>query len=180
VGHFRSSGCHGGCDGFTAVRRQHGEILDSGIPCFHHWKCGDHDLLYPLQVGLLLLFQRSITDGLAVSIAIFRSTPVSMAGTVGAIFNGGLELGMAIGYAACESVQVAVDATEARKAHEQGRDVDSYTGRRAAFQLMLGLAALQVSVVTIFMKTVKSTEPASTTSEGTSKHVETTDEKDVQ
>jgi hypothetical protein len=71
-----------------------------------------------------------------------------MAGTVGAIFNGGLQLGSAIGYAACGSVQASIDDHEARKG-----GTDGFAGRRAAFRVLLGLVCVQFVAVAIFMRT---------------------------
>jgi hypothetical protein len=71
-----------------------------------------------------------------------------MAGTVGAIFNGGLQLGAAVGFAACGSVQASVDAHEANKG-----GMDGYAGRRAAFRVLLGFVCLQVVAVGVFMRT---------------------------
>jgi hypothetical protein len=70
-----------------------------------------------------------------------------MAGTVGAIYNGALQLGSAIGYAACGSVQTSVDAHEAQKG-----GTDGYAGRRAAFRVLLGLVCLQFLAVAVFMR----------------------------
>ena len=50
------------------------------------------------------------------NIAIFRASPVAMAGTVGAIFNGALQLGSAIGISAVGSIESGVDAASAVRA----------------------------------------------------------------
>jgi hypothetical protein len=71
-----------------------------------------------------------------------------MAGTVGAIFNGGLQLGSAVGYAACGSVQTAVDSKQLSNGGG-----DEYAGRRAAFRVLLGFVCLQVLAIAFFMRT---------------------------
>ncbi|KIM73581.1 hypothetical protein PILCRDRAFT_828966 [Piloderma croceum F 1598] len=47
------------------------------------------------------------------NIAIFHTMPPSMAGTVGAIFNGALQLGSAIGLAAVTSIETSVEEVPA-------------------------------------------------------------------
>ncbi|KAG2354725.1 major facilitator superfamily domain-containing protein [Suillus spraguei] len=59
------------------------------------------------------------------SIAIFQAAPSSMSGTVGAMFNGALQFGSAIGLAAITSIETSVEATHGGS-HE-------YAGRAASF-----------------------------------------------
>jgi len=76
------------------------------------------------------------------SIAIFQAAPSSMAGTVGAIFNGALQCGSAVGLAAITSIETSVEATHGGS--------QQYTGRAAAFWFLLGIVALQIISITIF------------------------------
>lgn len=76
-----------------------------------------------------------------------------MAGVVGAIYNCGMQLGMAVGYAAIGSVQAVVDARNEGYEQKSGVHVDPYAGRRTAFRVLLGFVCLQVLAVAIFMKT---------------------------
>ncbi|KAG2354680.1 major facilitator superfamily domain-containing protein [Suillus spraguei] len=59
------------------------------------------------------------------NIAIFQAAPSSMSGTVGAMFNGALQFGSAIGLAAITSIETSVEATHGGS-HE-------YAGRAASF-----------------------------------------------
>ncbi|KAG1723918.1 major facilitator superfamily domain-containing protein [Suillus paluster] len=76
------------------------------------------------------------------NIAIFQAAPSSMAGTVGAIFNGALQFGSAIGLAAVSSIETSVEAT-------CGGSLE-YSGRSAAFWFLVGLVALEIISVSIF------------------------------
>ncbi|KAG1718127.1 major facilitator superfamily domain-containing protein [Suillus paluster] len=76
------------------------------------------------------------------NIAIFQAAPSSMAGTVGAIFNGALQFGSAIGLAAVSSIETSVEATH-------GGSLE-YSGRSAAFWFLVGLVALEIISVSIF------------------------------
>ncbi|KAH7923213.1 MFS general substrate transporter [Leucogyrophana mollusca] len=69
------------------------------------------------------------------NIAIFQAAPSSMAGTVGAVFNGALQFGSAIGLAAISSIETSVEATHGGP--------DEYAGRAAAFWFILGLVCLE-------------------------------------
>ncbi|KAG2050525.1 MFS general substrate transporter [Suillus hirtellus] len=55
------------------------------------------------------------------NIAIFQAAPSSMAGTVGAIFNGALQFGSAIGLAVASSIETSVEATLGGSHEYQGR-----------------------------------------------------------
>jgi MFS family permease len=76
------------------------------------------------------------------NIAIFRTCPPSMAGTVGAIFNSGLQLGSAAGISIVGSIQNSIN----------GDDVNSYKGRAAGFWFTLGVVALETLAIVVFMK----------------------------
>ena len=65
-----------------------------------------------------------------------------MAGTVGAIFNGALQFGSAIGLAAFNSIQTSVEAS-----HGGARE---YHGRAAAFWFLLGVVLIEVLSVSYF------------------------------
>ncbi|KIJ09576.1 hypothetical protein PAXINDRAFT_17335 [Paxillus involutus ATCC 200175] len=70
------------------------------------------------------------------NIAILQVAPASMAGTVGAIFNGALEFGSAVGFAAVGSIETSVEATHGGP--------EEYHGRAAAFLFLLGIVSLEI------------------------------------
>ncbi|KAG2141136.1 major facilitator superfamily domain-containing protein [Suillus bovinus] len=76
------------------------------------------------------------------NIAIFQAAPSSMSGTVGAMFNGALQFGSAIGLAAITSIETSVEATH-------GGSYE-YAGRAASFWFLLGIVALQFILIAIF------------------------------
>jgi hypothetical protein len=78
------------------------------------------------------------------SIAIFQTTPSSMAGTVGAMFNGALQLGSAIGLAAVTSIETSVE-----EVHGGFRE---YHGRAAMFWFLLGIFAVLTLGVLVFYR----------------------------
>ncbi|KDQ57949.1 hypothetical protein JAAARDRAFT_193433 [Jaapia argillacea MUCL 33604] len=78
------------------------------------------------------------------NIAIFRTGPPSMAGTVGAIVNGALQLGSAIGIAAVTSIETSVEEREG--------GFDEYHGRAAAFWFLLGIVGLEALMVALFYR----------------------------
>lgn len=80
------------------------------------------------------------------NIAIFRTAPPSMAGTVGAIFNSALQVGSAVGLAIVTSIQTSVD----EKVDHSNSIKDMFKGRAASFWFLLGLAVLELLSVTIF------------------------------
>ncbi|KAG2070574.1 MFS general substrate transporter [Suillus decipiens] len=75
-------------------------------------------------------------------IAIFQSAPSAMAGTVGAIFNGALQFGTAIGLAGVSSIETSVEAIHGGS-HE-------YEGRAAAFWFLFTIISIQFISVSIF------------------------------
>ncbi|KAF8840134.1 MFS general substrate transporter [Paxillus ammoniavirescens] len=79
------------------------------------------------------------------NIAIFQAAPASMAGTVGAIFNGALQFGSAIGLAAVGSIETSVEATHGGP--------QEYYGRAAAFWFLLGIVLLEFISVSCFYQT---------------------------
>ncbi|KIK81637.1 hypothetical protein PAXRUDRAFT_748221 [Paxillus rubicundulus Ve08.2h10] len=70
------------------------------------------------------------------NIAIFQAAPASMAGTVGAILNGALQFGSAIGLAAAGSIETSVEATHGSR--------EKYNGRAAACWFLLGIVLLEI------------------------------------
>ncbi|KII83762.1 hypothetical protein PLICRDRAFT_119051 [Plicaturopsis crispa FD-325 SS-3] len=78
------------------------------------------------------------------NIAIFRTSPASMAGTVGAIFNGALQLGSAVGIAAVTSIESSVEATHG--------GFTAYNGRRAAFFFLLAIVLVEFAAVAWFYR----------------------------
>ncbi|KAF7981588.1 hypothetical protein HWV62_32634 [Athelia sp. TMB] len=78
------------------------------------------------------------------NIAIFKATPPAVAGTIGAIFNGALQLGSAIGLAASSSIETSVEAKHG--------GFDKYYGRAAVFYFLMGVLTLQALGVLIFYR----------------------------
>lgn len=78
------------------------------------------------------------------SIAIFRSTPPEIAGTVGAIFNSALVLGSAIGISVISSIESNV---EARKG---GPTI--FDGRAAGLWFLLGIVVVEMLGVVSFFR----------------------------
>lgn len=78
------------------------------------------------------------------SIAIFKATPPAMAGTIGALFNGALQLGSAIGLAAVSSIETSVESTHGGFAQ--------YYGRSAVFYFFVGLFSVQALGVVILFR----------------------------
>ncbi|KAH7886610.1 major facilitator superfamily domain-containing protein [Phlebopus sp. FC_14] len=76
------------------------------------------------------------------NIAIFQAAPASMAGTVGAIFNGALQFGSAIGLAAVSSIETSVEATHGGPTE--------YQGRSASFWFVLGIVCLEIISISCF------------------------------
>ncbi|KZP24584.1 MFS general substrate transporter [Athelia psychrophila] len=85
-----------------------------------------------------------------INIAIFKATPPEMAGTIGAIFNGTLQLGSAIGLAAVSSIETSVEATHG--------GFTKYYGRAAVFYLFIGVIIVQALGLLIFYRTQPSSE----------------------
>lgn len=77
------------------------------------------------------------------NIALFRATPPSMAGTVGAVFNGAMNLGAAIGLAAATSIEVSVEKKSISGI--QGHEV-----RAAAYWFPLGVVCIKALGVLVF------------------------------
>ncbi|KAG1858472.1 major facilitator superfamily domain-containing protein [Suillus subluteus] len=76
------------------------------------------------------------------NIAIFQAAPSSMVGTVGAIFNGALQFGSAIGLAGVSSIETSVEAIHGGS-HE-------YYGRAAAFWFLFAVVSILFISVSIF------------------------------
>ncbi|KAI0699480.1 MFS general substrate transporter [Cerioporus squamosus] len=77
------------------------------------------------------------------NIAICRTSPPSMAGTVGAIFNGALQLGSAVGVSAVGSIEASVEATHGSQ---------SFAGRAAAFWFLLAVVAVEFVCMLVFYR----------------------------
>jgi hypothetical protein len=65
-----------------------------------------------------------------------------MAGTVGAVFNGALQCGSAVGLSAITSIEASVEATQGGP--------QEYTGRAAAFWFLFGIVTLEFISVLFF------------------------------
>ncbi|KAG8215717.1 major facilitator superfamily domain-containing protein [Butyriboletus roseoflavus] len=76
------------------------------------------------------------------NIAIFQAAPASMAGTVGAIFNGALQFGSAIGLAAFGAIETSMEATDGGP--------QMYRGRATAFWFLLGIVLVEILSITYF------------------------------
>ncbi|KAG1727619.1 major facilitator superfamily domain-containing protein [Suillus lakei] len=100
------------------------------------------DKYWPLVFpGFIIGSAGAMLTNISANIAIFRATPPSMAGTVGAMFNCGLQLGSAVGLAAVGSIQASVQ--------ERNGGPGNYQGQSAGFWFMLvciSIAALAVLV----------------------------------
>ncbi|KAI0631643.1 MFS general substrate transporter [Trametes polyzona] len=81
------------------------------------------------------------------NIAIFRTSPASMAGTVGAIFNGALQLGSAVGISAVGSIETSVEATHG--------GAQSYAGRAASFWFLLAIVGVEWVALLVFYRRSK-------------------------
>ncbi|KAI0366484.1 MFS general substrate transporter [Pilatotrama ljubarskyi] len=81
------------------------------------------------------------------NIAIFRTSPASMAGTVGAIFNGALQLGSAVGISAVGSIESSVEANHG--------GTQSYAGRAAAFWFLLAIVSVEWIAMVVFYRRSK-------------------------
>jgi nitrate/nitrite transporter NarK len=86
------------------------------------------------------------------NIAIFRTAPASMSGVIGALFNGALQLGSALGIAAITSIQTSVEV-RAPGGYEEG--FKGFEGRRAAFYFLLAVVAVEVVAVAVFYRLSK-------------------------
>jgi hypothetical protein len=82
------------------------------------------------------------------SIAIFRTAPASMSGTVGALFNGALQLGSAVGIAAVTSIESSIEARSPDGA-------TGYAGRRAAWFFVIAVIVTATIGAAVFYRTDK-------------------------
>ncbi|KAG2153646.1 MFS general substrate transporter [Suillus bovinus] len=99
-------------------------------------------LVFP---GFIIGSAGAMLTNISANIAIFRATPPSMAGTVGAIFNCGLQLGSAVGLAAVGSIQTSV---------QKGNGGPSnYEGQSAGFWFMLACISVAAMAVLVFYQT---------------------------
>jgi hypothetical protein len=89
------------------------------------------------SIGCTLLFCNT-------NIAMFRTTPSTLAGTVGAVFNSALQLGSAVGLAILASVQTSVESKHG--------GFEAYDGRRAAWFLLLGCVVVVDVSMFIWLK----------------------------
>jgi hypothetical protein len=80
-----------------------------------------------------------------------------MAGTVGAIFNGALQCGSAVGLSFITSIEASVEASHGGP--------QEYTGRAAVFWFLLGIVALEFILVSYFYDRSTDHEPQPTHSD---------------
>ncbi|KZT65692.1 MFS general substrate transporter [Daedalea quercina L-15889] len=108
------------------------------------------------------------------NIAIFRTSPAAMAGTVGAIFNGALQLGSAVGIAAVDSLQASVQAAAAPDT--------PYAGQRAAFWFLLGIVGAEFAAMALFYRTGRelrdSNSDGATDADAAAKEAEVTEQEE--
>ncbi|KAG8820920.1 hypothetical protein FRC17_009983 [Serendipita sp. 399] len=108
------------------------------------------------SVGMMILFAGS-------SIAIFHYTPLSVAGTVGAVFNCALQLGSAVGLAAVSSITASVDKKSdlsipilefPHRLPEITKQLwrEAYKGRAASYWFLLGVLIIDIISVIVFFK----------------------------
>ena len=72
-----------------------------------------------------------------------------MSGTVGAIFNGALQVGSAVGLAIGTSIQLSIDAKI-----ERSEDIrQTFKGRAASFWFVLAVVALEAVAVAFVYRT---------------------------
>lgn len=74
-----------------------------------------------------------------------------MAGTVGAIFNGALQLGSAVGIAAVSSIQTSVE--------RKNGGSSGYAGRAAAWWFLVGVVVVEAIAVAVFYRRGPAPEP---------------------
>ncbi|EKM58356.1 uncharacterized protein PHACADRAFT_89746, partial [Phanerochaete carnosa HHB-10118-sp] len=79
------------------------------------------------------------------NIAIFETTPPRTAGTVGAIFNGALQLGSAVSVEAITSIETSIERTHG--------GFTSYAGHAAAWWFLVGVVAAEALAVAAFYRT---------------------------
>ncbi|KAJ7630008.1 hypothetical protein DFH06DRAFT_1337930 [Mycena polygramma] len=79
-------------------------------------------------------------------LAIFRTAPPSMSGTVGALLNGALQLGSALGLAAATSIESSIEARSPSGA-------EGFEGRRAAWLFLAAVIATEAICVAVFFRT---------------------------
>ncbi|KAG1745449.1 MFS general substrate transporter [Suillus paluster] len=103
------------------------------------------DKYWPLVFpGFIIGSAGAMLIQMSANIAIFRTTPPSMAGTVGAMFNCGLQLGSALGLAAVSSIQASVQ--------EKNGGPSNYEGQSAGFWFMLACICVAALAVLVFYR----------------------------
>lgn len=90
------------------------------------------------SAGAMLAYQHG-------NIAIFRSTPPRIAGTVGAMYNSALQLGSSVGAAIITSIETSIE-----KQTPTGRV--EYQGRAAAFWFLLAVVFVEAIAVLVFYR----------------------------
>lgn len=104
---------------------------------------GEADQYWPFVFPAFLLGSAgAMLTFIHTNLSIFQTAPVSMSGTVGAMFNGALQIGSAVGLSAVTSIESAI---EARNGGATG-----YHGRAAAFWFLLGVIVVEMVSVSCF------------------------------
>lgn len=86
------------------------------------------------------------------SIAVFKTTPSSQSGVVGAILNSALQLGSAVGTAVTTAIQTNVN-------EKQSDPVGSYKGRAAVFWFLVGLIGVELVGFWVFFRDTRPLVP---------------------
>ncbi|KAH8829092.1 MFS general substrate transporter [Flagelloscypha sp. PMI_526] len=103
------------------------------------------------------------------NIGIFRSTPPTIAGTVGAMYNSAIQLGSAVGTAAVISIQLSV---------EKKSGSENFEGRSAGFWFIFAtIAAAALGIIVFYDDKVVAGEQVSPEASSTSVGVETSEKK---
>lgn len=95
---------------------------------------------------LLAVCKGHILSNVQFSIAIFRSTPTRMAGTVGAMYNSALQLGSAIGTAAVTSIQTSIQSQPGKGGP------NGYEGRADGLWFLFAVVVIETIAAAIFYK----------------------------
>ena len=105
------------------------------------------------------------------NIAIFRGVPPTQAGTVGAIFNGALQLGSAVGIAVVGSITSSVDARTG------GGGERRFEGRAAAYWFLFAIVVVEWIALLVFYKVRKEDSEEAGQEEGKSSEAGAVEEK---
>ncbi|OJA15223.1 hypothetical protein AZE42_10237 [Rhizopogon vesiculosus] len=156
-------------DWYNRVRSQFHRTIVSILLAFGGGQPEDYwTYVFPALVlggsGVMLTFVHT-------NIAIFQAAPLSMSGTVGAIFTCALQCGSAIGIACITSIETSVEATHGGP--------QEYAGRAASFWFLFGITTLEFISVSIFYdrSTDHKPQPSHNMPLNPAQHITPSDEK---